>query len=190
MFCCGNSFPNKVKWMAQFFGVCSNVKYTTLSRQIVTLLSSIDFNLNVWEGFTNDIKHDLAENKSWFKIVCMCRNIKMVIWWCVHKLACFMLEQIHRKLNTVNKNTLSSMLQILKLYTYLHFQKAFKTFLGCFIAWYEMFTITWKQLYFSWTIISIIFFIKFQFFAEKSIASVLKVPAAASSWLLFWTLMF
>ena len=28
-------------------------------------LSSIDFNLNVWEDFTNYIKQDLAENKPW-----------------------------------------------------------------------------------------------------------------------------
>ena len=40
-------------------------------------MSSTDFNLNVWEGYTNDIKQDLAENKSWLKVVCMCRNINM-----------------------------------------------------------------------------------------------------------------
>ena len=32
------------------------MKYTALSRQTVALLLSTDFNLNAWEGFTNDIK--------------------------------------------------------------------------------------------------------------------------------------
>ena len=50
------------------------------------------------------------------------------------------------KLNTVIKNTPYGTLQISKLYTLLDLQKAFKTFLGCFIAWYEMFTITWQRL--------------------------------------------
>ena len=131
--------------MAQF-SVCSSMKYTALSRQTVALLLSTDFNLNAWEGFTNDIKQDLAENKSWIKVVCMCRNINPVMWLYVHKLACFTLEQIRRKLNTVNKNIPWSRLQILKLYTRLCFQKAFKTFLGCFTARYGMFTITWQRL--------------------------------------------
>ena len=30
-----------------------------------SLQKSIDFNLNVWEDFTNYIKQDLAENKPW-----------------------------------------------------------------------------------------------------------------------------
>ena len=132
--------------MAQFFKVCSSVKYTALSRQTVALLLSTDFNLNAWESFTNDIKPDLAENKSWLKVICTCRNINTVMWLYVHKLACFTLEQMHRKLNTVNKNTPCSRLQISKLYTRLRFQKAFKTFLGCFTAWYGMITITWKRL--------------------------------------------
>ena len=33
--------------------------------------------------------------------MCTCRNINTVMWRCVHKLACFTLEQIRRKLNTV-----------------------------------------------------------------------------------------
>ena len=64
----------------------------------------------------------------------------------VHELACFTLEQIRRKLNTVKKNTPFSTLQISKLYTRLRFRKAFRTFVGCFIARYEMFTTTWQLL--------------------------------------------
>ena len=86
-----------------------------------SVLSSTNFDLNVWEGFTNDIKQDLAECKSWLKVVSTCRNINTVMWWCVHKLACCTLEQICRYLNTVNKNTPCSTLQILKLYTRLRF---------------------------------------------------------------------
>ena len=52
----------------------------------------------------------------------------------VHNLACFTLEQIRRKLNTVIKNIPYGTLHISKLYTLLGLQKAFKTFLGCFIA--------------------------------------------------------
>ena len=136
--------------MAQFLGVCSSVKYTTLSSQTVAPLSSTDLDLNAWEGFKNDIKQDLTENKSWLKLACTCRNANTVMWRCVHKLACFTLEQIRRKLNTVNKNTPCSTPQISKLYTRLRFQKVFKKFLGNFIAW-------------------------------QSLASVLKVPAAAIS---------
>lgn len=40
------------------------------------------------------------------------------------------------------ENTPCITLQISKLYICLRFQNAFKTFLGCFIARYEMFTIT------------------------------------------------
>ena len=40
------------------------------------------------------------KNKSWLKVVCTCRNINTVMWRCVHKLACFTIEQIRRKLNT------------------------------------------------------------------------------------------
>ena len=58
----------------------------------------------------------------------------------------------------------------------LRFRKAFKAVLGCFIGGCEMLTITF---YFSWTITNIIFSIKFKFFGEKSLLSVLKVPAAA-----------
>ena len=70
-----------------------------LSRFIIysygkSVLSSTDFNLNAWEGYTNDIKQDLAENKSWLKVVCTCRNINTVNWRYGHKLACFTLEQI------------------------------------------------------------------------------------------------
>ena len=111
-----------------------------------SVLSSINFNLNAWEGFINDIKQDLAENKSWLKVVCTCVNINTVMWRYVHNLACFTLEQIRRKLNTVIKNNPYGTLQISKLYTLLGLQKSFKTFLGCFIVWYEMFTITWQRL--------------------------------------------
>ena len=68
------------------------------------------------------------------------------MWRYVHNLACFTLEQIRRKLNTVIKNIPYGTLQISKLYTLLGLQKAFKKFLGCFLAWYEMFTITWQRL--------------------------------------------
>ena len=100
------------------------MKYTTLSRQTVAFLSSTDFNFNAWEGFTNDIKQDLAENKS--KVVCTYRNINTVMWRCVHKITRFTLEQISRKLNTADQNTPCSTLQISKLYNRLGFQRAFE----------------------------------------------------------------
>ena len=72
-----------------------------LSRFIIysygkSVLSSTDFNLNAWGGYTNDIRQDLAENKSWLKVVCTCRNINTVNWRYGHKLACFTLEQIRK----------------------------------------------------------------------------------------------
>ena len=86
-----------------------------------SVLSSSHFNLNAGEGFTNDIRQDLADNKSWFKVVCTSGNVNTVMRRCAHKLACFTLEQILRKLNTVNKNTPCGTLQISKLYTRLRF---------------------------------------------------------------------
>ena len=66
-----NNFSIRIS--CSIFRVCSSVKYTTLFGQIVALLhsryrkfvqSSTDFYLNEREGFANDTKQDLAENKS------------------------------------------------------------------------------------------------------------------------------
>ena len=82
---------------------------------------------------------------------------------CLDKLACFTLEQIHKRLLIIYSeqefsfttfaahfkfpNLLLLFLLILK-----RFQKAFKTFLGCFMVWYEMFTTTLQYFNFSWPI--------------------------------------
>ena len=116
------------------------IKILMLHSHGKSVLSSTSYNLNAWEGYTNDIKQDLAENISWLKVVCGCRIINTVMWRCVHSLTCFTLEQIRRKLSIVNKNTPCSTFQTSELYTPLRLQKAFKAFLRCVIAWYEMFT--------------------------------------------------
>ena len=67
-------------------------------------------------------------------VVCKCRNVNTIMWRCLHKLACFTLQQIRGKMNTVNKNTPCSTLRISKLYTRLRFRKASHAFLGCLIA--------------------------------------------------------
>ena len=64
--------------------------------------------------------------------MCTCRNINTVMWRCVHKLACFTLEQIRRKLNTVNKNTLCSTLQISKPHSSVY-HSSWKWRLGVFL---------------------------------------------------------
>ena len=64
--------------------------------------------------------------------MCTCRNINTVKWRCVHKLACFTLEQIRRKLNTVNKNTLCSTRQISKPHSSVY-HSSWKWRLGVFL---------------------------------------------------------
>ena len=78
------------------------IKILMLHSHCKSVLTSTNYNLNAWEGYTNDIKQDLAENKSWLKVVCGCRNINTVTWRFVHSLACLTLEQIRRKLNIAN----------------------------------------------------------------------------------------
>ena len=84
--------------------------------------------------YTNDIKRNLAENKSWLKVICTCRNINTV-------------NSVYTNLHVSLLNNIrwkQKYSHISKIYPPLHFQKYFKTFLGCFILWYEMCTITLK----------------------------------------------
>ena len=56
-----------------------------------------------------------------------------------------------------------------------HFQKVLKTFLGCYIVWYEMFTTALRWLWFQ---LARSKHDIFYFFGEKTPASVVKVLAA------------
>ena len=92
-----------------------------------------------------------------------CRNIKAITQWfvwtslhvsrlnkCIKELIIYSEQEFSFTTFAAHfkfPNLLLLFLLILK-----RFQKAFKTFLGCFMVWYEMFTTTLQYFNFSWPI--------------------------------------
>ena len=92
-----------------------------------------------------------------------CRNIKAITQWfvetslyvsrlnkCIKELIIYREQEF--SFTTFAAHFKFPNLFLLFLLILKRFQKAFKTFLGCFMVWYEMFTTTLQYFNFSWPI--------------------------------------